>query len=365
MMMMTTAGTTPPPPSGAIESTADDASKTVEAESPTDELESNEQSDSQPGPSKVAAALPVQKRRRVTRACDECRRKKIKCDGKQPCTHCTVYSYGMPTGKILVHCYFLFTDLMCPFWVECTYDQPSTRRRNPAPQYIEALESRLHKAETLLRAIVPNVDLTDSRFDDQGVDEILSSVKKDSETATTTPEAETQPEQGEESLLESMVDSTGSLDLDDRGHWDYHGHSSGLIFVRRLRKQFGNVVPDPKPPASKFQQVSQLLEGTKSASESPVDSHLSPLHDLPTRNVARQICTNALEDTCCIMRFMHKPTFYAMFDRIYDTPQEEFTNEEHTFLPLLYLTLAAGCLFRGVGDSTLEKAGYEPALHEG
>lgn len=39
-------------------------------------------------------SLPVQKRRRVTRACDECRRKKIKCDGKQPCTHCTVYSYG-------------------------------------------------------------------------------------------------------------------------------------------------------------------------------------------------------------------------------------------------------------------------------
>jgi len=37
----------------------------------------------------------LQKRRRVTRACDECRRKKIKCDGKQPCTHCTVYSYGM------------------------------------------------------------------------------------------------------------------------------------------------------------------------------------------------------------------------------------------------------------------------------
>lgn len=38
----------------------------------------------------------IQKRRRVTRACDECRRKKIKCDGKQPCTHCTVYSYGKP-----------------------------------------------------------------------------------------------------------------------------------------------------------------------------------------------------------------------------------------------------------------------------
>jgi hypothetical protein len=41
------------------------------------------------------APAPLQKRRRVTRACDECRRKKIKCDGKQPCTHCTVYSYGI------------------------------------------------------------------------------------------------------------------------------------------------------------------------------------------------------------------------------------------------------------------------------
>ena len=44
-----------------------------------------------------SSSMPVQKRRRVTRACDECRRKKIKCDGKQPCTHCSVYSYGNKT----------------------------------------------------------------------------------------------------------------------------------------------------------------------------------------------------------------------------------------------------------------------------
>lgn len=51
--------------------------------------------DEQAAESKLTSDLnPLQKRRRVTRACDECRRKKIKCDGKQPCTHCTVYSYG-------------------------------------------------------------------------------------------------------------------------------------------------------------------------------------------------------------------------------------------------------------------------------
>ncbi len=50
--------------------------------------------------SSAKSAAHLQKRRRVTRACDECRRKKIKCDGKQPCTHCTVYSYGMHVYRL-------------------------------------------------------------------------------------------------------------------------------------------------------------------------------------------------------------------------------------------------------------------------
>jgi hypothetical protein len=50
-------------------------------------------------PQPAKSSPHVQKRRRVTRACDECRRKKIKCDGKQPCTHCTVYSYGQYLDK--------------------------------------------------------------------------------------------------------------------------------------------------------------------------------------------------------------------------------------------------------------------------
>lgn len=56
-----------------------------------------EQGDDNTTLSNSTIPMPVQKRRRVTRACDECRRKKIKCDGKQPCTHCSVYSYGENT----------------------------------------------------------------------------------------------------------------------------------------------------------------------------------------------------------------------------------------------------------------------------
>lgn len=249
--------------------------------------------------------------------------------------------------------------------IACTYDQPSNRRRNPAPQYIEALEVRLQKAEALLRAVLPEVDLDDASFDVDKVEEYISNLK--GKKVEPKPEPETKEssasEPCDESLLESMVENTGSLDLDDQGHWDYHGQSSGLMFVRHLRKQFGNLVPERTP--SKFQQISQILEGAKSSSDSPIDTHMTLAHDLPPRDTARKLCDNALEDACIVLRFMHKPTFNAMFDRIYDTPAEQYTNKENTFLPLLYLALAVGCLFRGVGDSTLDRSGYEPAVDQG
>jgi hypothetical protein len=70
----------------------------VDGASRNEELHSSSQPGSpsadDPEDNNAKLSAPMQKRRRVTRACDECRRKKIKCDGKQPCTHCTVYSYG-------------------------------------------------------------------------------------------------------------------------------------------------------------------------------------------------------------------------------------------------------------------------------
>jgi hypothetical protein len=41
------------------------------------------------------SAAPLRKRRVVTRACNGCRMKKIRCDGKQPCTNCR---YGTCCG---------------------------------------------------------------------------------------------------------------------------------------------------------------------------------------------------------------------------------------------------------------------------
>lgn len=359
-------------------------------------------------PKQAKEPLPMQKRRRVTRACDECRRKKIKCDGKQPCTHCTVYSYGriplpsLPPSTFrlwgergrncsLVSASYLLTQ--SPY-IECTYDQPSNRRRNPAPQYVEALENRLHKAEALLRVVLPDINLDDPRFDVHATQQMLATAKREKlphqphqpqepapqlqssqpPPASNGPRpagaaagpADAAPENPgcEESLLESMVDNSGFLDLDDQGHWDYHGHTSGVIFIRRLRKQLG--AADISAPSLRSRSITQqMFDSPKSASESPQDATLPPTHDLPTRDVARRLCHNALEDGCSLMRFVHEPSFFATFDRIYDTPPEQYSNEENSFLPLLYIVMSVGCLFSDDRAGPLDLSGYESAIGQG
>ncbi|PYI07288.1 fungal-specific transcription factor domain protein [Aspergillus sclerotiicarbonarius CBS 121057] len=69
------------------------------------------------------------KRRRIARACDMCRKKKIKCDGKMPkCSHCSNYK------------------------TECVFTQVEKKRNPPkGAKYIEGLENRLGRMESLLR----------------------------------------------------------------------------------------------------------------------------------------------------------------------------------------------------------------------
>ncbi|KAI9314717.1 fungal-specific transcription factor domain-containing protein [Dichotomocladium elegans] len=74
------------------------------------------------------------KRQRVSRACDLCRRKKIKCDGGSPiCSNCQAFS------------------------LECSY-KDTTKKRGPPKGYIEAVESRLQKLESYLRDVAKDSD---------------------------------------------------------------------------------------------------------------------------------------------------------------------------------------------------------------
>ena len=267
-------------------------------------------------------------------------------------------------------------ELSLIVWIDCTYDQPSNRRRNPAPQYIEALETRLHRAEALLKSLCPEIDLNDPKprtnIPQRTQLPINPAVKVEKDgDGKTGQEVSNAPTSGwesdKDSLLESMVHNTGSLDLDDRGNWDFHGHSSGLVFLRRMRQQFGDLMGDSEFQGSTFLKMKparRTLDSPMSI-DSPTDPNFPITADLPSKEYGRSLCENALDDACALMRFAHKPTFYAMFDRIYDTPPEQYGNEENKYLPLVYAVMAVGSLFAKTEDSKLEREGYEGAIDQG
>ncbi|KAG7872528.1 hypothetical protein KL916_002923 [Ogataea parapolymorpha] len=107
-----------------------------------------------------SSGVVLQKKRRVVRACDRCRKLKIKCSGDQPCIHCTVYSY------------------------ECTYDQPSRTKKKAAAssvgphsgtvassqhsslpannvEMMARLTDRLKLYDDILHRLLPDIKLTD------------------------------------------------------------------------------------------------------------------------------------------------------------------------------------------------------------
>lgn len=236
---------------------------------------------------------------------------------------------------------------------DCTYDQPSNRRRDPAPQYIEALEIRLQRAETLLRTVLPKVDLNDSNLDAAILQSRLQAVAKDSTEKVPPPtySRDAPPNKLEkEAQLRSMIESTGQLELDESGRWDFHGGSSGAVFLRRMREQFGGLLGDDHntpmlPKLPRPAPMPPTFDSPRSSVESPLEAGLPNTMDLPSREIAKVLCVNALTCGCCLLRFVHQPTFYEMFDRIYDVAAENYGDEENRFLPLLYVTLSLGCMF--------------------
>ncbi|RKP08304.1 fungal-specific transcription factor domain-containing protein, partial [Thamnocephalis sphaerospora] len=76
----------------------------------------------------------VKKRSRRTQACDDCRRRKVRCDGNRPsCTSCLRHG------------------------VACHY-QETVKKRGPKPGYIEKLERRLNMMEKMLMPLSSSSD---------------------------------------------------------------------------------------------------------------------------------------------------------------------------------------------------------------
>lgn len=263
--------------------------------------------------------------------------------------------------------------------IDCTYNQPSNRGRNSS-KYIEELEARLHKAEALLRITAPDLDLNDPRISTSSPEQIMNASRRGTSRDARGVKLATDrilnensrsadgADGGDESLLETMMENLGSLDIDDRGYWDYRGHSSSIIFLQRLHNQLGRLI-DPSRSAVEAWPMSQIREGPA--------QHIGPQQasndisscpktcDLPSKECARVLCRGGLQHTCVLLRFVHEPSFWGMFDRIYAIPWDQMGSDDQKFLPLLYIVLAVGCCVADDADTTLGIKDFEDIVARG
>ncbi|KAF0543817.1 nucleus protein [Gigaspora margarita] len=174
------------------------------------------------------------KRRRVARACDACRRKKVRCDGVQPgsdppsCTNCKVYKQ------------------------ECSFiDAP--KKRGPPKGYIEALETRLQRMESVLGNLVQSgnlpesvinsnlewININESSFrDTTGNSPNNDSYLTKSRGSPNGQDSDSDESSSSECNTYDLNDSMGQLSIDDSGHTRYIGNSSGILLIKKFATNF-------------------------------------------------------------------------------------------------------------------------------
>ncbi|EKV07929.1 Fungal specific transcription factor, putative [Penicillium digitatum] len=267
------------------------------------------------------------KRRRIARACDMCRKKKIKCDGKMPkCSHCINYK------------------------TECIFTQVEKKRNPPkGAKYIEGLENRLGRMESLLRlsgllseddggktdlgtlekrladrtnalnaAKNSNLFLAQATAAQQAPSSHHTTPRMDSnsspQTAATSPES-----QKSETEVEALSDMMCSLVTNNCGETRYIGSSSGFSIFSPKGIQWVN----EKTGDTSFQDMisSAYVDDNKWMYWKPeIFSDIFArrvFKPLPPKEEALSLFRDFFENFNCMFPLFHEATFMHLVERQY------------------------------------------------
>ena len=248
------------------------------------------------------------KRIRVSRACDTCRKRKVKCDGKHPCIHCTVYSY------------------------ECTYNQvkPLVPPQKKKPKTDDKKKEDKRLQLRLMREMFPEVGIEDS-----SQCEAFARIFAKHRTA-------------------GQVDMKAVVD-------EYNGqmHKETLDSL--------NAVNNAATDAANLGAGVSESSGDKSAdshkSSAPRNDHLEIKIILPPREIALKLIYKTWSESCVLFRFYHRPSFINDFNSLYETAPAEYSHHQNKMLPLIYSVISVGALFskgdNAIDNQYLQDEGYK------
>ncbi|KAH8888995.1 hypothetical protein GQ53DRAFT_723777 [Thozetella sp. PMI_491] len=269
---------------------------------------------------------PRPKRRNITRACDDCRRRKIKCDGERPCASCAEFNS------------------------ECTYNRPSGRSRATKWKNTDALEERLQKTESILRQLAPHLDretLKAAPIPAEKSPRATVPVHGDAggaESRGAEPARRAVGSPGEDTpegaRFVPFVEKVSQLDLTDTGEYVFHGLSSGAAFLSRITQQFPTLFRhDSRTPFSPQPQ--------RPFPASPIAGWPANYDflKLPPKELARALCEYSFSRACCIYRVVHVPSFWKKFERLYEERPQICLPEQRRFVGLVFSVIALGSMY--------------------
>ncbi|CCK70438.1 Asg1p KNAG_0E01760 [Huiozyma naganishii CBS 8797] len=313
------------------------------------------------------------KRRRVTRACDECRKKKVKCDGQQPCIHCTVYSY------------------------ECTYNHPTKRTFNSNQQTYGSSNlssGSLNSASSATATAGATAAFSGSDASLQrhtggngtpvhntfpGGSQHAAVKKYSSKSSKNLQQQLARYQQLFKGMMPDMPD-IGSLDVPTFLQIFQHFKGSEPTFLDDSVKEYFLIVGDALSPSQLQSPKMSPPDSTSNSSHLKNVASSTSLADameqadtpqsacqmgreikimLPPKPVALLFVKNTWEHCCVLLRFYHRPSFIQQLDELYDTDPHNYTSEQIKFLPLCYSTIAVGALFSKAIEVKENTLGYE------
>lgn len=268
------------------------------------------------------------KRRRVTRACDECRKKKVKCDGKQPCIHCTVYSYN------------------------CTYQSPNSRNKKSA---IVPEKQNLSMLANAVNGGVPyhwDPNNGGGNSGNGGSDDLVHSLHNNGMYKNILklllPKLNLDDENNTMNFVKlervynylSKVKSPGAITMDDVYELYTDGPSASAI-----APSTGGHVPSPR----RERQLS-----VSSMDDSVVGAEIKII--LPSKDVALKLIYTTWNEACVLFRFYHRPSLMEEVDLLYSIDPGSYTDRQQKFLPFMYSILATGSLFSKLRNNMTQSA---------
>lgn len=258
-----------------------------------------------------------QKRRRVTRACDNCRQKKVKCDGKQPCIHCTVYSYN------------------------CTYDQPNIRNKKNSGIPVPSANSSLSNYKALFsqpKEIITSSPVNSNLILGQNILNLLFPKLK----------------------LNLLDEKQIPFDFDKfQKVYNYvQFKANGQVNLNEVMDLY---LDGPTPTSSP-----SILDRQPSVSSVEENSDGREFRlMLPSKDTALQLIFTCWNKACVLFRFYHRPSLLEEVELLYGLDPVNFTDRQQKFLPFLYSILAVGLLFSRLfnesspNNNTLEDDGFK------